>query len=120
MQVEPVGSIIEYAQAMRHFRPSPTYTDIEAKFAEPISDQVFDQQYLLAGLQNAFYLSSPTIPLRLFADVNHRLFDDMGHKGSIGNAGRLASGDDVDFVHTYIGLNHSRQCGNDVFTLGRE
>src|SRR5918993_2913464 len=120
MLVKPVGSISKYTQAVRHLRPGAAYTDVKAKLAEPIGHQIFDKEYLLAGIENAFDLFRPTVTFRLFANINHRFFDQMGNKRSVRNAGGLASGDDVDFVGAYIRFNHSGQCGNDVFTLGRE
>src|SRR5574341_554576 len=105
---------------MGHLRSRAADTDIEAQLAQPIRDQVLDQQHSLSCFQNSFDLLCTAVPLWLLADIDHRLFDQMGYERRVWNPCGFAARHDVDVVQSDLGLSLLRQSGDDKLAFRRK
>src|SRR6266478_2748396 len=117
MLVQPIRSVIEYAETVRHLRSRTPDADIEAQLAQAIRDQIFDQHDAHARFQNPFNLLGTTITFGLFADIYHRFSDQVRNERRVGNTCRLSSGNNVDVTQSDVGLRLLTELSHNIITL---
>src|SRR5262245_66503917 len=104
MLVQTLRGVVEDTQAVGHLRSRRSNTDVEAELAQPIRDEVFNQQHSLTRFENPFYLFRATVSFGLLTDIDHRLLDEIRDKGGIRDTRSLSSRNDIDVSQADCGF----------------